>query len=412
MTLLRLIRPYVNKPFKKVFYLSGLIAFFTSGAAISTTGENKQQCLEMGSWFAPQSGASNHLETSDFMSSMAGRQVVLLGERHDSFEHHRWQLQTIAALHGRRPDMVLGFEMFPRRVQKTLDRWVAGDLSEAEFLEQSDWNRVWSYDPELYLPIFHFARMNRIPMMALNVERSLTSAVRDKGWENVPKELREGISEPAPASKDYLETLFLVFQMHSHTGSHLPANSDSDSKLDDPAFRRFVASQLVWDRAMAEAIAEAADQPGKAPLVVGIMGSGHIMSGFGVPHQLVDLGIEDSAVLLPWERSMGCHELQSGLADAVFGIHSLEEPKQDKPRLGVLLGATGNGVQIVEVVEGSVAEAADLREQDLITGIAGLEVEGVGAVMEAIQRQAPGTWLPIRIKRGDKHLERIAKFPP
>ena len=47
-------------------------------------------------------------------------------------------------------------EMFPRRLQPVLDRWVAGGLSEAEFLKQAEWDRVWHYDPQLYLPILHF----------------------------------------------------------------------------------------------------------------------------------------------------------------------------------------------------------------------------------------------------------------
>ena len=101
---------------------------------------------------------------------------------HDNPEHHRWQLQTLAALHAVRPDMVIGFEMFPRRVQKALDQWVAGELSEAQFLAASDWNAVWSTDAKLYLPLFHFARMNRLPMVALNIDTRLRRAGFGEGF--------------------------------------------------------------------------------------------------------------------------------------------------------------------------------------------------------------------------------------
>jgi hypothetical protein len=37
-------------------------------------------------------------------------------------------LQTLAALHVQRPKIVIGFEMFPRRLQPILDQWVAGAL--------------------------------------------------------------------------------------------------------------------------------------------------------------------------------------------------------------------------------------------------------------------------------------------
>ena len=32
-------------------------------------------------------------------------------------------------------------------------------------------------------------------------------------------------------------------------------------------------------------------------------------------------------------------------------------------------------------------------------------------LIEIIQRQAPGTWLPLKILRGDSELELLARFP-
>jgi hypothetical protein len=137
-------------------------------------------CVAAGSWLDPASGES--LAADQLVASLAERPVVLLGEAHDDAEHHRWQLHTLAALHGRHPDMVLGFESFPRRVQPVLDRWVKGELDAGAFLEEVDWPEVWGYDAALYLPLFHFARQNRVPMIALNVERDFVSRVRDEGW--------------------------------------------------------------------------------------------------------------------------------------------------------------------------------------------------------------------------------------
>jgi hypothetical protein len=33
-------------------------------------------------------------------------------------------------------------------------------------------------------------------------------------------------------------------------------------------------------------------------------------------------------------------------------------------------------------------------------------------VVAAVSRQAPGTWLPISIRRGGQHLDLVARFPP
>jgi hypothetical protein len=77
--------------------------------------------------------------------------------------------------------------------------------------------------------------------------------------------------------------------------------------------------QLLWDRAMAEALARAVrDEPGA--LVVGLMGSGHVIHGYGVEHQLRDLGVADVGSLLPWDVDGDCADLVAGVADAVFGI--------------------------------------------------------------------------------------------
>ena len=34
------------------------------------------------------------------------------------------------------------------------DKWVAGELSEKEFLRAAEWDRVWNTDANLYLPLF------------------------------------------------------------------------------------------------------------------------------------------------------------------------------------------------------------------------------------------------------------------
>jgi hypothetical protein len=50
--------------------------------------------------------------------------------------------------------------------------------------------------------------------------------------------------------------------------------------MKEAEFKRFVEAQLTWDRAMAEALAEARQNFGNA-VVVGILGSGHVAGGRG-----------------------------------------------------------------------------------------------------------------------------------
>jgi len=374
-------------------------------------------CVPRGTWAAPEAAGPRPLVGQDLLARLARRDVVLLGESHDDAEHHRWQLQTIAALHAQRPDMVLGLEMFPRRVQPALDRWVAGELGEEAFLRATEWRQVWNIDPQLYLPIFHFARMNRVPMVALNVDRELVRAVREQGLDALPARDREGVTRPAPASEEYVDFLLETYAGHERDAPAAvePAAKAAPRKApsrDDPAFRRFVETQLVWDRAMAQAIAAARGRP-SAPLVVGVIGSGHLIHRYGVPRQLADLGVTDVAVLLPWGGDADCRRLAAGIADAVFGIAAVaQRTGRPRQRLGVWLEPGEGGVRIREVEKGSVAESAGVRAGDVVTDVAGVPARQPGDLAEAVQRHAPGTWLPLTVRRGARSLELVAKFPP
>ena len=378
-----------------------------------------EACAQVGSWRSPETGAV--LAADSLYASLVERPVVLLGEVHDDWEHHRWQLHTLAALYSRKPDLVIGFEMFPRRVQPVLDRWVRGELSVEEFLDESAWREVWGFDAELYLPLFHFARLNRLPMVALNVDRDLVSRVGDEGWDAVPSDERAGLSDPAPASKGYREFLARVFAVHlpeSDEDRLEPSEAaeggdlDLDSLLAREDFGRFVQSQQTWDRAMAEALADARTESPDA-LVVGVIGRGHIDYGYGVPHQLADLGIDGTAKLVPMTASQACDDVSPELADALFVVENLDDAEANsvKPRLGVMIETADDGVRIMSVLSDSVAEATELEAGDIVVSAAGFPVADVSDLIEIVQRQAPGTWLPLEVKRDGEGLEFVARFP-
>lgn len=384
-------------------FLSGIcIAGLLAAGPAWPASAADRDCVPVASWVAPP---GTRLDVRRVVTDAARRTVVLLGETHENAEHHRWQLQMLAALHALRPGMVIGFEMFPRRVQQALDRWVAGELSEAEFLKASDWNTVWRMDPALYLPLFHFARMNRIPMVALNIEPALRQAAAKSGFDGVPENDREGITRPAAPSEAYIDFLLRAYREHERGGRKKEAGRD------DPDFRRFVTTQTLWDRAMAQALHAAAARAG-SPLVVGIIGSGHLVHGFGVPHQLKDLGLTDVMTLIPWDRGRECRDLVAGFADAVFGLAAPAERKAARQRLGIRIENADGGVRVVEVEAASVAEQAGIRAGDVITTIAGAPAKASGDVIAAVRRQAPGTWLPISVRRDGATREIVAKFPP
>jgi uncharacterized iron-regulated protein len=396
-----------------------------AAVAPASTGEESEVCRTVGIWLDPATGARRPAE--QLMASLATRSIVLLGEIHDRVEHHRWQLHALAGLHAHRPELVVGFEMFPRAAQPALDDWSEGRSSEADFLKDSRWRQVWGYDPDLYLPLFHFARQNRLPMVAMNVSRDLVSRVGAEGWTAIPQDARQGVSDPAPATEAYRRSLALVFgaKQESLPEGHLPPQDDNgaqgelsaerpdlDAILESEDFARFVEAQLTWDRAMAEALFEARRRNPNA-LVVGILGRGHIEHGHGVPHQLADLGEESVAVLFPLTADAACRVLEPGLADAVFLVapEDSAEAEPAKPRLGIVIRQTEDGLRVLDVREDSVAEAAGLAVGDIILNAATFPVQRPAELIEIVQRQAPGTWLPLDVRRDGETRRFVAEFP-
>ncbi len=236
----------------------------------------------------------------------------------------------------------------------------------------------------------------------------------DVGWAAIPAAEREGVSDPAPASGEYATRLYQSYIDHQPPGGHQAAErkQPSEDELADAKFRRFVEAMQVWDRAMAQGIADRlrGENP---PILVAIMGSGHLRDGNGVPRQLRDLGVARIATALPWDTSDGCAELTPGIADVVVGSEGRPQPpRSDRPRLGITIDSTTSGVRVRTLVPGSIAERAGLRADDVIVRIAGEPAAEPSDVVEAVQRQAPGTWLPITVKRGDETLDIVAQFPP
>lgn len=254
------------------------------------------------------------------MQEMAKKSVVMLGETHDIAEVHRWQLHVAATLYALRPDMMMGFEMFPRRLQSVLDEWVDGKLDTKTFLEKSEWLGVWGFPAELYLPLFHFCRQNKIRMLALNCYRELVTRVGKLGWDAIPEAERDGLTPAAPPTEDYYDRL-AGYRKHD-PGASSPSTPAPDRE-------RFMRAMQTWDRAFACNIVHALNEipEGKPkPIVIGIIGRGHLEYGQGTPYQLADLGITDTAVLLTSDEEQWLPEPDRKMADAVFRI-DMPEPR-------------------------------------------------------------------------------------
>jgi uncharacterized iron-regulated protein len=284
-----------------------------------------------GTWLDPSTG--EQVAQGALLRRISGGKAVLLGESHTDYEIHRWQLHIAVALHALRPNIALGFEMFPRAKQDVLDDWVAGKLSVAKFLDAVDWVNGWAYDANLYLPLFHFCRQQRLRMLALNCHRPLVTRVGKEGWAAIPEHERDGLTPAADATPAYRQRLF---DMMGGPGTRMQASAEDAPvfamSADSPLLDRFIRAQQTWDRAFACNIARALAEP-DPPLVIGIIGRGHLDYGHGTPYQLRDLGINDVAVLVPTFDAVHDAVKIAGIAEAIFSLDDVEPRAPLPPRM-------------------------------------------------------------------------------
>lgn len=210
------------------------------------------------------------------LQELAQADVVYLGETHERSEDHKAQLEILQELHRLNPRLAIALEMFQRPYQEVLDQYLAGEISEAQLQEQSEYDERWGFPWEYYAPILRFAQENQIPVLALNTPTEVTYQVARGGLESLKPEDYEFIppdSEIYLDNHQYRQRIREVYnQFHQHHGS-----------IAD--FDNFFAAQILWDETMAEGVAEFVNQnPDR--LVVVLAGQGHIVYGDGIPSRV------------------------------------------------------------------------------------------------------------------------------
>lgn len=112
------------------------------------------------------------------LAELAQADAVFVGEQHDDPNTHRLELAILEGLVRRSVPVTVSLEMFERDVQPILDRYLAGDIAEKQFVAES---RPWPRYATDYRPLVEFARDRKLPVIAANVPRRMASEVSRKG---------------------------------------------------------------------------------------------------------------------------------------------------------------------------------------------------------------------------------------
>jgi uncharacterized iron-regulated protein len=332
------------------------------------------------------------LDVDGLAARLDGARLVLFGESHAEVAVQADERQLLDALARRGRRVMVGLEMLPAAVQPALDRWVAGEGTEAELIRSSHWYRHWGFHFGHYRALFEFARQRRAPMVALNVEREVITAVRKTGIESLAPADRAKL--PARVDLDSAEhrRLFAAFMGGGHGGL---TGADLDGM-----FR----AQCAWDAVMASNAVKAltADPDPRAVLVV-VAGSGHVVYGLGIQRQAALWAREPAAavVSLPAVDDQGRPApARASVADFVWGA----PPAPDAPvfpSLGASLedrpGAAGPAVTAVR--PGSAGHRAGLARGDLIVALDRQAIADKEALLILLGEKAWGDRVQMEILR-------------
>jgi len=127
--------------------------------------------------------------------------------------------------------VAVGLEMFRTNSQDALDQWVNGRISEKEF--QKIYSENWGFPWALYSMILEFAREAKLPLVALNVPRALTSR-SPGGFKSLSEEQRAKLPfVECRVEPEYMDFIKRAYGAHGHGQMN---------------FTNFCEAQLVWTR--------------------------------------------------------------------------------------------------------------------------------------------------------------------
>ncbi len=219
-------------------------------------------------------GAKEQATNNDILETVVSSDVVYLAETHSDPADHAAQLEIVQALSEKR-DVAIGLEMFQRPFQPVLDSYLAGSLTEADLIEQSEYETRWGFDWEFYAPIVRYAKANDIPLIALNTPAEITRKVALTGLESLAGDDLTYIPPVADIStdnEDYKASIAEVFSAHGDMGHSLN-------------FENFFAAQVLWDETMAERVATQLQTEPERQVIV-LAGEAHILYGYGIPDRV------------------------------------------------------------------------------------------------------------------------------
>lgn len=361
---------------------------------------------------APELGDILHIPTGVYVEQQSMLehtrrvQAIYVGETHDNPASHRLQLDVLRYLSDTNPGKVtLAMEMFTPEQQPVLDQWVAGQLSEKEFLKQVGWFKNWRMNFALYRDLLTFCRDRQVPVLALNANKELQKKVGQIPFEELTAEEQQHLPEMDqndPYQRAMVEAVF------------------SDHDMGENMLDGFQRVQTLWDETMAQNVADFLLKTDQDQQVVVIAGGNHVRYGYGIPRR-VFRRVPASYLLI------GSYELRiaEGKNPVTMNVVAPDYPMPpyhfmtyteyevlENPgvKLGIMLDDSDDGILIKGVIPDSVAEKSGLLKDDTLTLMDDIELKEPFDLIYELNKLAVGAKITLSLKRGEETLTIPVKF--
>ncbi|MDP6634340.1 MAG: ChaN family lipoprotein [Phycisphaerae bacterium] len=298
------------------------------------------------------------LSWDDVRNAMRWADVILVGEQHRDAVAHEVELALVSDAMNLAPPAGVSMEMLERDEQRIVDAYLAGEISQAEFVEQTgsaNWAAKGKWD-DWYQPIVDAARDARLPLIAANAPRQYVVQARKQGygvlWAHPPAERKRYFIPSRILTGSYARRFMGEMSHHSTPPvkrkgkpatrpttrpatmpattqpAKCPARARCPMSRRQPDLSTFFRAQLLWDATMAGSIVEGLD--GGLARVIHLVGQFHTDFDGGTVQYLLDLN-PDLKILTISLQNAHARELRpvdEDRADVV--IYTLAEPPEDK----------------------------------------------------------------------------------
>jgi uncharacterized iron-regulated protein len=274
--------------------------------------------------------------------------VVLFGEEHNQAVCSQFQAQLFAALYAAGRPLALALEFIEADTQSSLDAYLNGRIAEADFRIQARQKPAYVLS---HRPLVEFCKSKHIPVIAANAPRRLVRAYRlsdqlyaDFRAAQPPEEQRWLPRRSELTYGDYFARFVEVMDGPvSHTnaaeasGSQPAAGNPSTSAPGSPrpedvsyTIRQIYRSQLLWDDAMAEAVADfRARHPARRVML--LVGRFHVEAAGALTEKLRERRPQDRLLRIIWratdQTDLALAPDARGIGEVV--VHGLRPPRAD-----------------------------------------------------------------------------------